>query len=266
MVKFIACDMDGTLLNSKKELPESFGYMLDELCARGVTFAVSSGRQYYSLCEQLKDFRDRIFIIAENGAMVYDDKGNELVCDPVDGKSCVEIIRIARSDPDLYPVVCGVKSAYGVRENAPVLKHILPYYLAYKTVDDLEAAALSDDILKIALYDTLGSERHCYRLLKDYYDTHIVAVSGSDWLDFMKKGVTKGSAIRKLREIYGWKRGECMAFGDFLNDCDMMRECSESYAMENAHPGLKKICRYVARDNDSEGVFKAVCREFKINR
>ena len=77
MIKFIACDMDGTLLNSNKEFPKRFEYVLEELDKRGVKFAISSGRQYYSLCEQLKNVRDKIYIIAENGAMVYDDKGSQ---------------------------------------------------------------------------------------------------------------------------------------------------------------------------------------------
>lgn len=264
MIKFIACDMDGTLLNSNKEFPKRFEYVLEELDKRGVKFAISSGRQYYSLCEQLKNVRDKIYIIAENGAMVYDDKGSQLICESVDTKSCVDIIKLIKSDKDLYPVVCGVKSAYGEARNEPVLHEILPYYLAYETVDDLCKAAENDEVLKLAIYDNLGSEAHCYKLLSDYYDSHIVAVSGSNWLDVMKKGVTKGSAIDKLREIYGWEKDECMAFGDFMNDYDMMLSCGESYAMENAHPDLKRICKYIAPSNDDDGVMKVICREFGI--
>jgi hypothetical protein len=89
-------------------------------------------------------------------------------------------------------------------------------------------------------------------------------VSGDVWLDVMRKGVTKGSAIRRVQEKLGISKSECMAFGDFMNDYDMMKECEESYAMENAHPELKAICKHIAPSNDDDGVMKTICEVFGI--
>ncbi len=261
MIKFIACDMDGTLLDSNKQLPPDFLEVLEALEKKGVIFAISSGRQYDSLNKQFEYIRDKIYIIAENGAVVYDDKGNKLVCDPLDDESCVKIIGTLINEPDLFLVVCGEKSAYGEENNEEILHHVLPYYIKYKCVEDVAAAACEDNIFKIAVFDKQGSEQHCYPLLRDYYDSHNVLVSGCDWLDVMKKGVTKGSAIRTLQEKLGIKYEECMAFGDFMNDYDMMKECGESYAMENAHPDLKRVCKYIAPSNDDNGVMKVIRRE-----
>lgn len=265
MVKFIACDMDGTLLNSKKQLPENFEYVLDELKKRGIIFAISSGRQYDSLNKQFEHIRDKIYIIAENGACVYDDKGERLLSNPLDKKSCAEIIEKLIDEKDLYIVVCGAKSAYGESRNKPILQHVLPYYIKYKTVESASEASRNDDIYKIAVFDGQGSEKHCYPMLSDYYESHHVLVSGDDWLDVMKKGVTKGTAVKQLQEKLGISREECMAFGDFMNDYDMMKECEESYAMENAHPELKAICKHIAPSNDDNGVMRTICRVFGID-
>ena len=56
-----------------------------------------------------------------------------------------------------------------------------------------------------------------------------------------------------------------MAFGDFMNDYDMMKECAESYAMENAHPELKRICKHIAPSNDDNGVMRVIRREILNN-
>jgi Cof subfamily protein (haloacid dehalogenase superfamily) len=264
MIKFIACDMDGTLLDSKKELPKNFEYVLEELKKKGVIFSISSGRQYDSLDKQFENIRDKIYIIAENGAVVYDDKGQKLLSDPLDKESCVEIIEKVIDEPDLFVVVCGEKSAYGEERNEEILEHVLPYYIKYEAVDSAAKAAVNDNIYKIAIFDKQGSEKHCYPLLKDYYDSHNVFVSGDVWLDVMRKGVTKGSAIRRVQEKLGISRAECMAFGDFMNDYDMMKECEESYAMENAHPELKAICKHIAPSNDDDGVMKSICEVFGI--
>jgi len=261
MIKFIACDMDGTLLDSKKQLPEDFEEVLDALMEKDVIFAIASGRQYDSINRQFAAIRDKLWIIAENGAVVYDNKGNKLVCDSLDSESCVAIISRLIDEENLYVVVCGEESAYGEAKNEPILENVLPYYTKYKSVDDAKEAVKADHIFKIAVFDAQGSQEHCYPLLSDYYDSHNVLVSGTNWLDVMKKSVTKGSAIRAVQEKLGIKFEECMAFGDYMNDYDMMKECGESYAMENAVPELKKVCRHIAPSNDENGVMRVIRRE-----
>jgi len=264
MIKFIACDMDGTLLDENKQLPANFEYVLTELKKRGVIFAISSGRQYDSIDKMFESVRDKMYIIAENGACVYDDAGRCIVSEPLDKDGCAEIIGRVIDDPDMFVVVCGRKSAYGEAKNGPVLQYIVPYYIKYETVENAAEHSRTDDIYKIAVYDNLGSEQHCYPLLSDYYDSYNVLVSGDNWLDVMRADVTKGTAIRRVQEKLGIDRSECMAFGDFMNDYDMMKECEESYAMENAHPDLKAVCRHIAPPNYENGVMRVICDVFDI--
>lgn len=253
MIKFIACDLDGTLLNEKKELPHDFDYVLDKLISMGIKFAVSSGRQYETVFEQFKKYEDKIIFIVENGAMVK-ERGKRIICNPLEKNDAAEILQLLKNEPGLYSIACGVNGAFGEKENETHIQNVIMYYLNYRTVDDVVKSSYSDDLLKIAVYDDDSSELHCYPLLKDYYNTNNVLVSGEHWLDIMKKGVTKGSAIEHIQAMYGFKPEECMAFGDFMNDADMMRVCEESYAVENAHPDLKALCKYTTLSNDEEGV------------
>ena len=80
----------------------------------------------------------------------------------------------------------------------------------------------------------------------------------------MKIGVSKGSAIKKVREICGWDKSECMCFGDYLNDYEMMFECGESFAMANAHEDLKKAAKHIAPSNDENGVMKSIQKWFGL--
>ena len=49
-----------------------------------------------------------------------------------------------------------------------------------------------------------------------------------------------------------------MAFGDYLNDCELLQAVGESYAMANAHPALKTLARHIAPSNDENGVMRVV--------
>ena len=64
--------MDGTLLDSKKNVPKELGYVLKKLDEKNVRFIVASGRQYYNLEKQFKDYNQDLIYISENGAMVFD--------------------------------------------------------------------------------------------------------------------------------------------------------------------------------------------------
>ncbi|MFR8178319.1 MAG: HAD hydrolase family protein [Christensenellales bacterium] len=59
-----------------------------------------------------------------------------------------------------------------------------------------------------------------------------IILSGEHWVDVMKPGVNKGCAMRGIQQKLGISAAECMAFGDYLNDCELLQAVGESYAME----------------------------------
>ena len=64
--------------------------------------------------------------------------------------------------------------------------------------------------------------------------------------------------MRELQKQLGISPDECMAFGDYLNDLELMQAVTHSYAMANAHPDLKAVCRYTAPSNDEDGVVRTI--------
>ena len=95
MIKLIATDMDGTLLNSKHEIDDSFYEVLPKLQEKGIKFTIASGRQYYSLLDTFEGISDNLLFIAENGTYVM-YRGEEIMVNPLDkdlahklrGKKC----------------------------------------------------------------------------------------------------------------------------------------------------------------------------------
>ena len=75
MIKFIATDMDGTLLNSNNEIHADFYPMFQSLKEKDIIFAAASGRQYYNLRKQFEGYNQDLIYISENGSMVFDKSG-----------------------------------------------------------------------------------------------------------------------------------------------------------------------------------------------
>ncbi len=259
MIKFIASDIDGTLVDDKKRLPPDFKHVISELDRRGVFFAVASGRQYATLRD---DFGDDIMIIAENGSIAF-DKGKKIFSSPMPIDDVYRILTELEKYRGFHPILCGEKYAYTYSLDSVAKAEVERYYHRYKVVDNFRSVLDKDEVLKIAVYVPDGAEKAVNAISFTERDA-VPILSGNVWLDIMKRGVSKGNAIRKIRDIYGIKREECAAFGDYMNDYEMLRECGESYAMANAYPELKKICKYECKSNNEYGVTEKIKEIFGI--
>ena len=78
------------------------------------------------------------------------------------------------------------------------------------------------------------------------------------WVDIVSAGVTKGTAVKKLQQLMHIRPEECMAFGDYMNDAEMLASVYYGYAMGNAHPDVKKAARFEAPKNTENGVMEVI--------
>jgi hypothetical protein len=95
MIKFIATDMDGTLLNKHNEINNEFFEIFEKLENKNIKFAAASGRQYFNLAKRFEPIKDRMMFIAENGTFVV-YKGEELFVNALDKNVAIELIEIGR--------------------------------------------------------------------------------------------------------------------------------------------------------------------------
>ena len=251
-IKFIATDMDGTLLNNNKELPADFFDVFNMLQQQGIIFAAASGRQYHSLVDTFAAIKDHMIFIAENGTyVVYQDQ--ELHSTLIEKQDAYQMITMLRQIPDTHVVLCGKHSAYTESTSAAALQEIKNYYHSLVLTDDL--LTVDDEFIKVAVLNFNSTEQHVYPVVAPRFsDSHQVVISGEIWLDFMHKDASKGAALKKLQKIFNFNSAQSMSFGDFFNDVEMLKECYHSYAMANAHPEIKKIARFIAPSNDQQGV------------
>lgn len=256
-MKLVLCDMDGTLLNDKKEVPAAFYTIMDKLKKQGVCFGICSGRQYETLrCVFPNHYKDMLFV-AENGAIVFEGD-TCLWTERLDNEWIQKAIDIIRPHEGITPILCGEKCAYVESGDSHFLQNAGMYYKKLRLINRLEDAFKEDSICKIAVYDAVDSFTNGYPALKGLEGYFQVTVSGKEWVDLMKSGTNKGRAVARIKEMKGLDARDCVAFGDFLNDCEMMQECYYSYAMANAVPALKEICRFSAPSNNEEGVITAL--------
>jgi Cof subfamily protein (haloacid dehalogenase superfamily) len=255
MIKLIVTDMDGTLLNSNHEINNEFWGTFEEIKKRGIVFSAASGRQYHNLLEKFDSIKDDMLFIAENGTYVVKN-GEELFSNTMDKKEIKKLVEIGRKIDGAHLVLCGKKSAYLESSSEEFIAEVEKYYQRYEIVEDI--LEVEDEVLKVTLCDFKGSEENSHKYYKNYEEKFKITVSGKLWLDIVNKTANKGVAIEKVQQILGIDSSETMAFGDYLNDIEMIENAQYSYAMENAHPKLKEISRFIAKSNDENGVVEVI--------
>lgn len=252
-IRLVALDMDGTLLDSNKNLPPDFMDWVKTHPA--IKTVIASGRQYYTLVKDFIPIQDQLIYVAENGGIVFEQDNviylNEM--QKTDIKNCLDIIdRISGTTP----VICGAKSAYMRPAEKHILREIEMYYDHLQQTPDLYEAALQDIVVKIAIFVDQKMAESAMEHFTDVAGHLSTVLSGDSWIDIANQTVNKGVAVAAIQQKYDISPEESMAFGDYLNDTELLQACTESYCMANGHPGLKALAKHIADSNDNNGVMK----------
>lgn len=257
-IKLIVTDMDGTFLNSDHQVSPQFPALYQELEHRNVLFVPASGRQMAGITHYFETIKNKIAFIAENGAYVI-YKGEEVFADKMKEEDIRAIIDEVRRIPGAKAVVSAKKTAYYETYDQEFIDFFSFYYTENSFIDDLQKVVSLDDVFKIAVYHPQGSEENIYPSLKHFETKNLeVVVSGAFWLDVMNKNINKGKAVQKLQHILNITPQQTMAFGDYMNDLEMLKNAHYSYAMENAHTNVKKTAAFQALSNNEFGVVEVI--------
>ena len=262
MIKLIATDMDGTLLDENSSLPEGFFEMLDKLKEKGVKFVAASGRPYATLYENFKPKSDYLDYICDNGSyVVLNDR--EPVINGLKKEVVHAVIKACEDIKNVVVILCGVNGAYHMPCSQKFLDEIDKYYVQKHIVDDLYS--VDDNIFKIAVCDLSISSENSYKVLGPLFgEENKVVVSGALWVDINEKNVNKGAAIKEIQEAYDISYDETIVFGDFYNDIEMLKEAHYSFVMKNANEDMKQYGNFIAESNKDAGVIKAIY-EYVLN-
>ena len=239
LIRLIASDMDGTLLDEHSEVPPETYDLILALREKGVHFAASSGRRFDRLCQFFAPVRDKMDFVAANGAQVYVD--GELVDREV--FSHLGIRRLAKTVgkfESLHMALFDDEKSFLLDDEDKFVREIdkdLPnaeriWYLPEPDVS----------ILKISIYCEDGHVMdYAYALSRELGDEFLFAPSGTHWIDALQRGVNKATGIEQVMAHHGITRDEVMAFGDSMNDYEIIRFVGTGCAMANGRPALKAI-------------------------
>ncbi len=255
MIKLIASDIDGTLVpDGGNELnPELYDVIL-KLRAKGIQFAAASGRQWLSIESIFEPIKEKVFYLSDNGAYVG-CHGRSLYVNPIERKTVMDMVQDVRNMDGLDIMICGPDVIYTETDNQEFLDWMINGYKFHvKQVEDL--TKVESEFIKVSVYRKTDVEAHTRTLRQKYSDRLKMTIAGDMWLDCMRPGINKGQAVKLLQDSLGIKPEETMAFGDQLNDIEMLKQAYYSFAVGNAREEVKAAARFRTDTNVNDGVLK----------
>ena len=251
-IKLIASDMDGTLLDGNGQVPPETFDLIRALRSRGVHFAASSGRRYDRLCEFFAPVKDQMDFVASNGAQVYAD-GVQIDREVYSHLAIRRLAKTVSMFPNMHLALFDRTKSYLLDDEDKFVREVDKDLPNVERIYELPSPRVS--IIKASIFCDDGNVMdNAYVLQRELGDLFTFAPSGSSYIDAMQPGISKASGIAQLMEHYGIERGEVMAFGDAMNDYEIIRFVGTGCAMANGRPALRAIADRVIGSNEEHAV------------
>ena len=282
MIKLIASDMDGTLLNNRHEIDDETVEAIRKAEESGIIFAISTGREYDNVEPFLKKHNIRCQCVLMNGEEYRDEDGKIIEEINIEKGKCREIIDILQREKISARIFTN-KGIYTSDTEEEALKEMTyrtlafnphmsveeareeakkqPYFTQLKYIKDMEEFLSSN--IEIRKFVAFHNNIELINEMKDVIGKiKGLAVSSSfvDNIEITDYSAQKGLILAKVSKEMGIEHDEVMVLGDSFNDYSMFTEFTETVAMENAIPEIKKIAKYITDTNDNLGVAKAIYR------
>ncbi len=278
MIKCIATDMDGTLLNStSRKITDENGQAILAAQSQGIEVVITTGRAYDEVLFLLEEAGLKCPVIGVNGAETRTADGKIYSTNPLDKQQAKEAAQLLLERNVYFEVYTNRGKFTKDREKSvSIITDIVKSANPDADLNEVkkfaeeraEKVSLIDDYEKFFVDDTL-----IYKILAFSFDLEelasvhkelakiediVVSSSGQENLEITNVQAQKGIALERFAAERGIPLAETMAIGDNYNDVSMFERVGRSVAMGNADEAIKKQCDVVTAANDENGVARAI--------
>lgn len=272
MYKLIFFDIDGTLLTDRKKIPDSARKAIQNLKSKGIIPVIATGRAPFRIDEILASLDIQTHITLNGQYVVHE--GEVIHQNPLSVDSVKRLALAAETNKQRI-AFCGSDEILGTSMVTFGQKGLLK-----KMIQQVPIAPPKKVMQLLMRY--IGSSKRVKPVLPHYYEDRIIYqciihtteeydtfyqeafpdCHFTRWnpysVDVISKGMSKAVGIRKLIEHIGIDISETVAFGDGLNDIEMLQAVGMGIAMENGRTELKEIADDITASPENHGILKGL--------
>lgn len=268
-------DLDGTLLNNKKEVTQYSKEEINKLIDKGMNFTIATARTPATVVDMMEGLNLSIPAVMMNGVLIYDINEKRYIDIKDINESAIEralqIFEEYNKDIFMYSIkdnhlwVYHKDFTYGVEERFYKERCNKPLKTFVK-VEDYRKAIEGSMPINIIAFDKYEVIKGIYDKIKDieglttdYYED--IYEKGCYYLESYSSEASKANGIKFLSRYVN--HSKVITFGDNVNDIPMFKISDECYALENATDVLKEIATAVIGNNNDDAVAKFLKERYK---
>lgn len=237
----VVSDMDGTLLNANHVVGDFTISTLEKLAQKGGDIVLATGRGYIDVASVLNKMQlQQAAMITSNGAQVHDLQGNLLYSNYLPEDIALDIMHMEFDSSKVF-LNSYQHNDWFINIDVPQMrKYHQDSGFMYKVVNFKQHyGSDTEKVFFIARdpKDLVDIER---QLCERFGNFTSITYSTPQCLEVMNKNVSKATALAHLVEERDYDLSACIAFGDGMNDVEMLAEVGKGCIMGNADPRLKQ--------------------------
>lgn len=273
MIKLVACDLDGTLLDEEHKVPKENAIAIKRLQDAGIQFMTATGRTYDSVAPLLEPYGITCVHLLVNGALMKDQDGKILYENPMElshVKTITDILikedlcfNLYTQGGSMTPDIEKARREFiehmkqnGMQEAEIIEMMEQASFCQYeREVNDMEAFLKESPI--VYKMETFGGDVEVSRRVrKKLSEVEGLALSDSisENIEITKHSAQKGYTLMHYCDEQGIKLDEVVVIGDSMNDLSMMKMFPHSVAVANASSMIKEAAHYITKSNHEFGV------------
>lgn len=239
----IVSDLDGTLLNGNHVIGDFTIETLEKLSKRGIDIILATGRCHQDVSSIIGKVKiDNAIMITSNGAQVHNLQNELLLCNYLPEETALKIMQVPYDEKNVF-VNTYQNDGWFISQDIPQLtKYHKDSGFTYQVVDFQQHHGRETE--KVFFIGRTPSDLvPIENYLRQHFsnDAHIT-YSTPQCLEVMNKNVSKASALKQVLANREYGLNSCIAFGDGMNDIEMLSEVGKGCIMGNADPRLKQAC------------------------
>lgn len=250
MKKFLFFDVDGTLYNSQKLLPESAKAAIFKARENGHEIAIATGRAPFMIQDLLEELQIDTYITFNGQYVVY--KGKVIFTDQIPNETLKTILAYGEEQNHPFVFINDVEMIATAGEHKEVSDSLATLHYPYPIIN-------ADYYLQRPVYQTL---LFANELEQRKYEEAFPEVKFIRWhpmsCDMLPSTGSKSRGIEKLLEHIRFPMEDVITFGDGLNDVEMLSVAGIGVAMGNGHEEAKKVATMVTKHVDEDGLYYAM--------
>lgn len=251
--KVLFLDIDGTLIRPDDTIEDSTKEAITQIQTMGLEVFLATGRPLHEIGDLAKELNIHSFIGYNGAYAIY--QGKDIFQEPMNSSTVSNFINIAKDNRHEVVLYTNSKNAFTNLDSEIVLEFTETFHLHKNELYD---SSIHSTVLGMTLINLKKDDPALYNKEEAIHLSQVNVEGMRHCYDVIRDRVNKGYGVQMVLKHLGLNKENSIAFGDGMNDKEMLQNVGEGFAMGNGHPDLFQYAKHRTTDVTDSGIYNGL--------